>query len=62
MSANKIVALDDFNLHVDVPTKSDVATFMSILSFLNMSQHLVDPTQKRGHTLDLIITRFYDDI
>ena len=62
MSANKIVALGDFNLHVDVPTKSDVATFMSILSSLNMSQHVVDPTHKRGHTLDLIITRFDDDI
>ena len=57
MSANKIVALGDFNLHVDVPTKSDVATFMSILSSLNMSQHVVDPSHKRGHTLDLIITR-----
>ena len=28
---NKIVALGDLNLHVDVPTKSDVATFMSML-------------------------------
>ena len=56
------MALGDFNLHVDVPTKSDVATFMSILSSLNMSQHVVDPTHKRGHTLDLIITRFDDDI
>ena len=62
MSANKIVALGDFNLHIDVPTKSDVATFMSILSSLNMSQHVVDPTHKCGHTLDLIITRFDDDI
>ena len=57
MSANKIVAIGDFNLYVDVPTKSDVVTFMSILSSLNMSQHVVDPTRKQGHTLDLVLLK-----
>ena len=49
--------LGDFNMHVDCPSKSDVAQFLSIIDSAGLVQHVMGPTHSLGHTLDLIITR-----
>ena len=52
-----MVLLGDFNMHVDCPSKSDVAQFLSIIDSAGLVQHVMGPTHSLGHTLDLIITR-----
>ena len=51
------IILGDFNMHVDNPSKSDVAQFLSIIESADLVQHVNGPTQRMGHTLDLIMTR-----
>lgn len=51
------VLLRDFNIHVDMPSKSEVAQFLSIIESANLSQHVHDATHNMGHTLDLVMTR-----
>ena len=49
--------LGDFNIHFDVHTDSERKQFVSLLSSLDLIQHVKGPTHSRGHTLDLIITK-----
>ena len=47
----------DFNFHLDDTTNCDTIKFMDILDSANLSQHVLGPTHRKGHTLDLIITQ-----
>ena len=53
----KILLLGDLNVHYDVPSKSDVRRFSTILASNGLVQHIIGPTHRCGHTLDLVITR-----
>jgi len=55
-----IVVLGDFNLHLDTPNKPEVTNFINTLTSINMQQHVINPTHKYGHVLDLVITRAGD--
>lgn len=47
----------DFNIHLDSPTNSDSAQFLSLLSSYNLSQSVNIPTHiSSKHTLDLLIS------
>ena len=50
-----IMILGDFNLHWE---KNDHTTkpFKDVIEYLNMKQHVLEPTHKHQHTLDLVIT------
>lgn len=52
-----ILICGDFNLHVDDIKDTDAVRFLNILESFNLCQRVTGPTHKRGHTLDLLITR-----
>ncbi|XP_041467318.1 uncharacterized protein LOC121417647 [Lytechinus variegatus] len=62
LNPGKPVLLGDFNVHFDCPDKQDVARFIRILSSSGLSQHVSGPTHRRGHTLDLVISRSSEGI
>jgi len=45
-----------FNLHVDYLTDSNAILFLSLLDHANLTQHVLFPTHRHSHTLDLVIT------
>lgn len=52
-----VILAGDFNLHLDNPQDSNVSRFLDILESTNLLLHINVPTHRRGHTLDLLITR-----
>ena len=54
--------MGDFNFHLDDSKITDVIKVHNLLESFNLKQHVVTPTQSRGYTLDLIITRSEDDL
>ena len=55
-----LLIVGDFNYHVDNTTNPETIKFNKILEMFNLQQHVNGPTHKRGHTLDLIMTRIGD--
>ena len=52
----EVLIVGDFNIHVDtVNSLSD--SFTNILDANGLKQHVDQPTHRKGHTLDLVITR-----
>ena len=47
----------DFNFHLDDLNNRHAKRFVDILDGFGLQQHVKGPTHKKGHTLDLIITR-----
>ena len=41
---------------------SDACEFLDLLASLGLKQHVIGPTHEGGHTLDLVITRQYDQV
>ena len=60
--SGKQVILGDFNFHVDIPTKPDVARFLAIIEGAGFCQLVNGPTHKHGHTLYLILARLDDNM
>jgi hypothetical protein len=56
----ELMICGDFNFHLDDSNCKDASSFTSLLSSYGLQQHIDVPTHTRGHTLDLIITRFTD--
>ena len=52
----------DFNFHIDDPQDNHANRFIDILDALGLKQHVSAPTHKKGHTLDLLITRSEDSL
>lgn len=48
---------EDFNFHMDDMADWDATRFRELLDLFNLKQNLCVPTHKRGHKLDLVITR-----
>ncbi|CAB3997546.1 Hypothetical predicted protein [Paramuricea clavata] len=57
-----VLMAGDFNFHIDNIGDSDTIKFNKILESFNLQQHVNGPTHKKGHTLDLIITRNEDKL
>ena len=57
-----VILAGDFNLHLDNPQDSNVSRFLDILDSVNLLQHITTPTHKRGHTLDLLISRAEENL
>lgn len=55
--SGKILLVGDFNVHYDTPEKSHVRHFSTTLASSGLVQHIVGPTHRCRHTLDLVITR-----
>ena len=59
LSKEQLLITGDFNIHVDDP---DSLTLLDLLESVGLRQHVSQPTHVHGHTLDLIITRWSDQI
>ena len=53
----ELLIYGDFNFHMDEKAHWDATRFGELLDLFNLKQHLCVPTHKRGHILDLVITR-----
>ena len=62
LSKEHLVIAGDFHSHVDVPHDPDSVRLLDLLRSVGLQQHITEPTQIQGHTLDLVITRSSDDI
>ena len=47
---------------MDIPNKWDASHFLTTLADMGLKQHITEATHKRGHTLDLLISRPEDSI
>ena len=60
ISPGNLLIVGDFNYHMDNTTNPETIKFNKILALFNLQQHVKGPTHKKGHTLDLIMTRISD--
>jgi hypothetical protein len=54
---HETIVTGDLNFHLDVKSDTDACHFTSILSAHGLIQHVSGATHKKGHTLDVVITR-----
>ena len=52
----KIVCMGDFNMHIDNMENPDAQVFLDMITAFGLENHVVFPTHRSGHTLDLVIT------
>ena len=62
VTPERVALFGDFNVHMDEPGKYDTKKLANILKNTGFHQHVVGPTHKSGHTLDLVISRPDDDL
>jgi len=62
MPKEQLLITGDFNIRVDVVDDFVSLKLLDFLEYLGLRQHVSQPTHPHGHTLDLIITRYYDHI
>ena len=57
-----LIVAGDFNIHVD--NKSDLTTkkFLNLVDSFNLQQHVQQPTHSAGHTLDLILSCYDENV
>ena len=53
---NEVIICGDFNIHVNKPDATHTKKLNEILEMFGLTQHIHEPTQERGNTLDLLIT------
>lgn len=53
---DSIVIVGDFNVHVCCPLKPLAKDFINLTEAFNLEQHVTEPTQEHGHTLDLVLS------
>ncbi|CAB3996663.1 RNA-directed DNA polymerase from transposon X-element [Paramuricea clavata] len=62
LSADPLLIVEDFNIHIDSNENYDAIKFLELLQSFSLTQHVEVPTHSSGHTLDLIITRKTDNL
>ncbi len=62
LSADPLLIVGDFNIHIDSNENYDAIKFLELLQSFSLTQHVEVPTYSSGHTLDLIITRKTDNL
>ncbi|XP_058637889.1 uncharacterized protein LOC131544010 [Onychostoma macrolepis] len=60
LTADKVLIVGDFNIHVDNEKDSLGSAFIDILNSIGVKQHVSGPTHCRNHTLDLILSHGID--
>ena len=59
--ANKLLVVGDFNFHIDNQNDLIAKTFNDLLQTFDLQQHVREATHKKGHILDLVLSRSADD-
>ena len=57
-----LVLLGDFNIHTQDLTNPDLLQYNDTMEALGLRQHLIDPTHKKGNTLEIIYTESIDTV
>ncbi|KAK6191023.1 hypothetical protein SNE40_002773 [Patella caerulea] len=60
-STSRLLLVGDLNLHLDDAKCSISNKFYDILNSFNLRQHTTGSTHRKGHLLDVVITRVLDD-
>ena len=55
--SGKLLVLGDFNIHVDDASDGTAKDLKDLVYSFNLIQHVHEPTHKKSHTLDLVISR-----
>ena len=58
----RILLSGDFNFHLDDASDRDANTFLDVLESRDLQQYVTGATHKKGHTLDLLISRKSDEL
>lgn len=53
-----VLIIGDFNAHVCCPDQPMAKDFLNLIDSFDLVQPVSVPTQKYGHTLDLVLTQF----
>lgn len=56
MDFDCITTAGDFKIHIDNPKDKGATQLWCVLDNFGLTQHVTEPTQNKGHTLDLIIS------
>jgi len=56
-SSGQLLIVGDFNFHLDNLANQNSIKFIDAVDYLNLKQHVSEPTHSKGHMLDLVITR-----
>jgi hypothetical protein len=59
---SKTIIVGDFNMWVDTPSKYGVPHFLTTIDNAGFCQHVIGPTHKDGHTLDLVMSRLEENL
>jgi len=51
-----VIVLGDINIHLDVAADPDTVTFQSLIGSYGLAQHVLSPTHRAGHLLDVFLT------
>ncbi len=60
LTADKVLIVGHFNIHVDNEKDALGSAFIDILNSIGVRQHLSGPTHCRNHTLELILSHGID--
>ena len=60
LTTSALLVAGDFNFHIDEPNDCDARRFLQVLNSFDLIQHVSEATHKKGHILDLIITRTHE--
>lgn len=55
---SETILVGDLNFHLDVPGNADAQRFLQVLESCGLKQHVLAPTHQKGHTLDVLITKY----
>ena len=61
VSSSHLLLTGDFIIHVDVADDREAVSFLNILDLHDLKQHVDGPTHTGKHTLDLLISRRYNN-
>jgi hypothetical protein len=59
---DKLVAIGDFNFHVELACNTVAQTFLGLMEAFGLTQCVASPTHIKGHTLDLVFTQHIDNL
>ena len=60
MEFDCLLIVGDFNIHVDKPEDRSAKELCCVLENFGLSHHVNQPTNNKGHTLDLLISKGLD--
>lgn len=56
LRTDKVIIVDDFNIHTDVSSDSVISSYMSLLDSIGFSQNVNGSSHCFNHTSDLVLT------